>query len=120
MIMVTTIELMVPNGIERRGSFKSPDKLAPAIIPVTAGKNTANTLQKPASSKFTIQSELSYRLSRGGEKIDKREIPITVIMMYWTRMANCALIYEMINRLIQAILDTTMGVWSGKTRSQPR
>ena len=28
------------------GSFKSPDKFAPATIPVTAGKNTPNTEKK--------------------------------------------------------------------------
>ncbi len=30
------------------GSFRSPDRLTPAISPVTAGKKTANTCQKSA------------------------------------------------------------------------
>ena len=37
------IPLMVPLGIEYEGSFKSPDILAPATIPVTELKKTANT-----------------------------------------------------------------------------
>ncbi len=36
----------VPTGILVFGSFSSPDILAPAIIPVAAGKNTAKTTQK--------------------------------------------------------------------------
>ena len=36
----------VPLGIASEGSFKSPDKLAPATIPVTAVKNTPNTYKK--------------------------------------------------------------------------
>jgi len=36
----------VPNGRERAGSLRSPDIAKPARIPVTAGKNTANTTQK--------------------------------------------------------------------------
>ena len=33
-------------GMLRRGLASSPDMLAPAMIPVAAGKNTANTAQK--------------------------------------------------------------------------
>ena len=40
----TTISL--PFGMAVAGSFKSPDRFAPATIPVTAGKNTPNTLKK--------------------------------------------------------------------------
>ena len=37
---------IVPFGMATAGSFKSPDKLAPATIPVTAGKNTPKTEKK--------------------------------------------------------------------------
>ena len=36
----------VPLGILFFGNSNSPDILAPAMIPVAAGKNTANTIQK--------------------------------------------------------------------------
>ena len=51
-LMLTPIAMKVPFGIAMAGSFRSPLMLAPAVIPVTAGKNTANTVQKlsPLSS----------------------------------------------------------------------
>ena len=36
----------VPDGIDFAGFFRSPDKLAPSMMPVTAGKITANTRVK--------------------------------------------------------------------------
>lgn len=44
--VVNKIARIVPFGIAFCGSFKSPDILAPANIPVAAGKNTENTLKK--------------------------------------------------------------------------
>ncbi len=41
----------VPRGMARRGSARSPERLSPAIIPVTAGKKMAKTVQKPLASK---------------------------------------------------------------------
>ena len=38
----------VTRGIERLGSARSPEKFTPAMIPATAGKNTAKTVQNPA------------------------------------------------------------------------
>ena len=35
----------VPSGMALRGSLRSPDIFTPAIIPVTAGKNIANTIK---------------------------------------------------------------------------
>ena len=48
---MTRIAASVPRGIERAGSFRSPDMLAPAMIPVTAGKNSAKavTADHPSS-----------------------------------------------------------------------
>ena len=36
----------LPLGIAVAGFFKSPDKFAPATMPVTAGKKTPNTVKK--------------------------------------------------------------------------
>jgi len=45
-INVKTMAPSVPLGMASDGSFKSPDKLAPATIPVTAVKKTPNTSMK--------------------------------------------------------------------------
>ena len=45
-LLLTPIAMKVPFGIAMAGSFRSPLMLAPAVIPVTAGKKTANTVQK--------------------------------------------------------------------------
>ncbi len=67
---------MVPIGMDLLGSLRSPDMLAPAIIPVTAGKNIAKTFQNPASSKFPIK----IVCSTGSEGERKNEISETSIM----------------------------------------
>ena len=38
--------MYIPFGMATAGSFRSPDKFAPATIPVTAGKNTPKTEKK--------------------------------------------------------------------------
>ena len=43
---VTKIEAKVPTGKDCDGFLRSPDILAPAMTPVTAGKNTAKANQK--------------------------------------------------------------------------
>jgi len=40
----------LPFGIAVAGSFRSPDKFAPATIPVTAGKKTPKTEKKDGTS----------------------------------------------------------------------
>ena len=42
---------MVPLGMERRESLRSPDMHTPAVKPVTAGKKTAKTSQKPSGAE---------------------------------------------------------------------
>jgi hypothetical protein len=42
---VTKIANNVPLGIDSAGSLRSPLKLAPATIPLTAGKNIAKMLE---------------------------------------------------------------------------
>ena len=39
------MEMMVTLGMAIAGSSRSPDMLAPAVIPVTAGKKTEKTVQ---------------------------------------------------------------------------
>ena len=41
----------VPSGMLLRGSASSPDMLAPAMMPVAAGKKTAKTSQKLVPEK---------------------------------------------------------------------
>ena len=41
----TTTASRVPRGMLRPGFFRSPDMFAPAMMPVAAGKKTANTVQ---------------------------------------------------------------------------
>ena len=40
----------VPSGMDLAGFFRSPDMPSPDRMPVTAGKNTANTGQKPSGA----------------------------------------------------------------------
>jgi len=51
MTKLTPMAAIVPRGMLRRGSFSSPDMLAPAMIPVAAGKKTAKTTQKLTPAK---------------------------------------------------------------------
>ena len=90
-IIVTAIALNVPTGIALRGFFKSPDKLTPAIIPVTAGKKTAKTYKKFSSSNEPIMWTFSTA-SEGVRKNENKDNPIITIMKYCTLIAKCALI----------------------------
>ena len=45
MAAVTAMAAIVPAGIDFAGSRNSPDMFAPAMMPVTAGKNNANIVQ---------------------------------------------------------------------------
>ena len=51
MTRLTAMAAIVPTGMLRRGSLRSPDMLAPAMMPVEAGKNTAKTTQKLVPEK---------------------------------------------------------------------
>ncbi|MBA7473184.1 hypothetical protein ES707_08519 [subsurface metagenome] len=90
------------------GFFRSPDMFAPAMIPVAAGKNIANTPQKSAFSKFPrrISSLFGSDFVSVTERIDS---PIMTMMIYCILMANLALVYEMASRLIHAIVEMTIG-----------
>ena len=51
-MVVKITELKVPMGMLFLAFVKSPDIFAPAITPVTAGKKTANTIQKEFPPEF--------------------------------------------------------------------
>ena len=44
---VNTMASKVPHGMDLSGFLRSPDILAPAVIPVAAGKKIAKAVQKP-------------------------------------------------------------------------
>ncbi len=70
--------LRVPRGIALRGFSRSPDKFAPAIIPVTAGKKMAKTCQKLASSNSPtkgIAAVGSFRVNKN-DNMDNATITI--------------------------------------------
>ena len=46
----------VPRGIALEGSLRSPERLAPAMMPVTPEKRTANTEEKPTCLSGSEQS----------------------------------------------------------------
>ena len=45
---------IVPLGILREGSFKSPERFDPAIMPVTEGKNIPNSIRNEVTSSPRI------------------------------------------------------------------
>ena len=109
---------IVPRGIALLGFFNSPDKFAPAIIPVTAGKNTANTCQKSVSSKFPIINFV-LTASTGESKNETTDNPIIPKIKYCKRIANTVLTYEMVSNISQAIIDIRTGECIGNIMSQP-
>ena len=48
---VVRIAEIVPRGILLEGSFKSPERFVPAIIPVTDGKNIPNNIKNDVYSE---------------------------------------------------------------------
>ena len=73
------------------GSFKSPDILTPAIIPVTAGKNTANTVQKGKAVSGGEESIWGSTPGREPPKTnDSSEIAIAAIIKYCALIARLA------------------------------
>lgn len=69
------------------GSRRSPDMLTPAMMPVTAGKKIANTVQKPVVGSAPAQISTSV-FSMGLPKISEiRETAMAAMMKYWARIA---------------------------------
>ena len=63
------VAVIVPNGIDLRGFFKSPESPTPAVIPVKAGKIIANTTKKSWLS-FTFEN-ISNDFGEVGEDPNK-------------------------------------------------
>ena len=66
----------VPSGIDFLEFFKSPLIAIPAVKPVTAGKNTANTYQKPAGAVRYVGANSGADWSSDGKRlawVSKRE-----------------------------------------------
>ncbi len=77
MIIPASVAVVVPIGIDFPGSFKSPDKPTPAVIPVKAGKIIAKTIKK--LSKF-LKSALARLKFVSWEKLvepKKNKINVT-------------------------------------------
>jgi hypothetical protein len=77
-------------------------------MPVTAGKNTANTCQKDASSKLPIRV-IDCTGTAVEAKNDAIEIAIIAIIIYWNLIAKCVLIAEIVISTTQAETATTIG-----------
>ena len=64
----------VPFEIDLAGSRRSPDMLAPAIMPVHAGKNTPNTIWKlacPVEPSLSRSVRRRRKKVQEGQKVDK-------------------------------------------------
>ena len=82
---------MVPTGIARLGSFRSPDMFTPAMIPVTAGKNTANTVQNDSDrAADALNISISVASSGFPKTREISEMAMAVMITYWARTATCA------------------------------
>jgi hypothetical protein len=128
MTRLSAIAPMAPTGMLRRGFFRSPDILAPAIMPVEAGKNTAKTAQKPMPAKPVSGEPLNSPHHWMGwlkvspemlKPIDTKEPIITARITYCTLKAKEALIKAMPKRIAKAAKSTSMAGRSGNTQVQP-
>ena len=108
--------VIVPMGMLRRGFLSSPDMLAPAMMPVAAGKNTANTPQKVVPRKPVSGAPGNWPHQVGWNcsapvktvaKTETRESPITAMMMNWMRKARLALITAMAKSTAKVARSTT-------------
>ena len=80
----------MPRGIDFAGSFRSPDIPTPERIPVTAGKNTARTCQKPGGSTGAAAAAASGACSGEPQKNDTSEKAIAAMTTYWLFSATDA------------------------------
>lgn len=84
----------VPKGIDFLGFFKSPLMAIPAVKPVTAGKNTANTTSK--GTEPSVENRLTVS---GAYSVVPKKIEINEMIMA-ARIKNCA--FRAIDVLIKA------------------
>ncbi len=72
----------------RAGFFRSPDMLTPAMMPVTAGKKTANTGQKPGEPGSAARKSVGAGSSSGPpNRSETSDSPIAAMITYWARIA---------------------------------
>ena len=116
--MVTTMALKVPRGMALHGFFKLPERLAPAIIPVAAGKKIEKTHQKFPSSNLPVKGTVFCT----GVEVRKNEIKERLIIpriKYQVLMAKCVLMEMITSKTIQVRVEIKTGLWAGKIRNQP-
>jgi len=91
--------------------------LTPASIPVTAGKKTASTTQKPASGLLGGWSWSSVASTGLPKKKERREMAMAAMMKYWARMTRRAL--TMARTATTTVVMAASTVWStaGNTRT---
>ena len=74
---------IVPRGIDRAGFFRSPDIPTPERIPVTAGKNTANTGHSPSEGGTSAGATGASEAGGDPIKNETSEKAIAPMMKYW-------------------------------------
>ena len=93
MTMPDRVAARVPIGIDFFGSFKSPDKPTPAVIPVKAGKTIAKTLKKSSLLSTVAKREnpvpdiSAVGLPIKKLKSDKPRIPTTTYRAFMPMFA---------------------------------
>ena len=87
----TPMAAKVPRGIARVGSSRSPDMFTPAMMPVTAGKKTAKTVQK-GTGVWLASNAISAGVASTGfpKRRERRERVMAPMTKYWARMATRA------------------------------
>jgi hypothetical protein len=102
--------------------------LAPARIPVTAGKKTAKTPQKsmPLNPSSMNPGYVPHQVIfvtgcsvTGLPKIEISDAAITAMMRNWTRKARLAPTYAMARRTTNVKKSTRIAGWWGKIHRQP-
>ncbi len=128
MTLLRATAAIVPMGMLRRGFFSSPDMLAPAMMPVAAGKKTANTTQKevPLNPFSGEPGKLPMRVGwyciAPVKTVANIEISASTrmpMMTNWMRKASPALTMAMPKRTAKVSRSTTSGMWLGKMLIQP-
>ena len=80
----------VPRGMDVPGSFRSPDIPTPERMPVTAGKNTANTGQNPKGAGTRSGGGAANPVGAPPRKNATSENAIAAMMKYWLLSATFA------------------------------
>ena len=84
---------MVPTGMLRDGSLRSPESEMPTSMPVTAGKKTANTTQNETPSPLASPAVGALMSPQPPAKNDTRAATRTARMPNWILSAKSAPTY---------------------------